>query len=57
MDSNTVDNTQVELTVFIAWLSERFSLGEDDGHCQVLEGGDVEECSVLIVFDVLVVDM
>lgn len=62
VDSNTVhqcivDDTPVKLTVFVARLSERLPLGEYDGHSQVLEGGDVEESSVLIVLDVLVVDM
>lgn len=44
------------LTILVAGLSERFSLGEDDGHSQVLEGGDVEEGGVLVVPDVFGVD-
>lgn len=44
-----------ERPVLVAGLSEWFSLGEDDGHSQVLEGGDVEEGGVLVVLDVFVV--
>lgn len=40
------------LTVLVAGLSEGFSLGENDGHDQILEGGDVEEAGVLVVSDV-----
>lgn len=43
------------LTVFVAWLSEGLPLGEDDGHDEVLEGGDVEQGGVLVVLDVVVV--
>ena len=43
------------LTVLVAWLSEGLSLGENNGHSQILEGGDVEEGGVLIVPDVFVV--
>lgn len=46
----------ISLTVLVAGLSEWFSLGEDDGHSQILEGGDIEEGGVLIVPDVFVVD-
>ena len=45
------------LTVLIARLSEGLPLGEDDGHDEVLERGDVEECSVLVVLDVVVVQL
>lgn len=40
------------LTVLVAWLSEGFSFGENDGNSQILKGGDVEETGVLIVPDV-----
>ena len=42
-------------TVLVAGLSERLPLGENDGHGQILEGGDVEEGGVLVVLDVFVV--
>ncbi len=40
------------LTVLVAGLSEGFPLGENDGHSQILKGGDIEEGGVLIVLDV-----
>lgn len=40
------------LTVFVAWLSEGFSFGENDGNSQILKGWDVEETGVLVVSDV-----
>jgi hypothetical protein len=45
----------VILTVFVTGLSEGLPLGEDDGHDEVLEGGDVEQGGVLVVLDVVVV--
>lgn len=36
-------------------MSEGLPLGENDGHSQVLKGGDVEEGGVLVVPDVFVV--
>lgn len=45
------------LTVLVAWLSEGLSLGEDDSHYEVLERGDVEEASVLVVLNVVVVQL
>lgn len=42
----------VSLTVLVARLSEGLPLRENDGHNQILEGGDVEEGGVLIVLDV-----
>lgn len=44
------------LTVFVSGLSEGPPLGENDGHHQVLEGGNVEEGGVLIVPDVFMVN-
>ena len=49
------DSHFTSLTVPVAGLSEGLPLGEDDGHSQVLEGGDVEEGGVLVVLDVFVV--
>lgn len=46
---------QTVLTVLVARLSEGLSFGENDGYSQILEGGDVEEGGVLVVFDVFVV--
>lgn len=43
------------LTVLVAWLSKGLSLGENDSHSQILEGGDVEEGGVLVVPYVFVV--
>lgn len=45
------------LTVLVAWLSEGLSLGEDDSHYKVLERGDVEEGSVFVVLNVVVVQL
>lgn len=44
------------LTVFVSGLPEGPPLGENNGHHQVLEGGDVEEGGVLIVPDVFMVN-
>lgn len=46
---------RIRLTVLVAWLSKGLSLGENDGHSQILEGGDIEEGGVLVVPDVFVV--
>lgn len=46
---------KTSLTVLVAWLSEGFSLREDDSHRQVLERGDVEKGGVLVVFDVFLI--
>lgn len=40
------------LTVLVAWLSEGFSFGENNGNSQILERWDVEETGVLVVSDV-----
>lgn len=51
-DSLSVKQQHTALTVLVARLSEGLSLGENDGHGQILEGGDVEEGGVLVVHDV-----
>lgn len=41
-------------TIFVARLSERFPLGENNGNDKILEAGNVEEAGVLKVLNVVV---
>lgn len=50
-----ITETTNYLTVLVARLPEGLPFGEDDGHHQILEGGDIEEGGVLVVPDVFMV--
>lgn len=45
------------LTIFVARLSERFPLRENNGDNKILEAGDVEDAGVLKVLNVVVVHL